>query len=462
LRGCEAINNYYEVIEENLKKLMPGWQKRYIEKTKRSKELFERTLKTLPGGVTYAIRFFEPYPLYVVRAKGSRVWDVDGNEYVDFWMGHGAHVLGHAPDFVVEAVMEASKRGTHLGFENVYALEYAEFLTKVLPGVEMIRFTASGTEANMYALRLARAYTKRSYVVKIEGGWHGGYDALLTHVNLAGGPESAGLLEEYVKYTLAVPFNDLNSMESLLKSYPVAAIIVEPVLGAGGCIPPEEGYLKGLRELADEHGALLIFDEVITGFRLALGGAQEFFNVSADVVVYGKAVGGGYPCAGAFGGRAEVMELLDHIKHPDPTSRPQHGGTFTGNPINAVAGHVLIKYLAEHKDLYERANRLWGWIRGEMDKACEEYGVACWTTGAGNMTGIHFTKTRPRSFDEAKNLRWSKTVEKALHLYMRINGVLYLTETSIHLLPALNQSEEEAKMFLELFRQFLEEVTRRT
>ena len=434
------------------------WERIYVEKTRRSKELFERACKALPGGVTYVLRFFEPYPLYVARAKGSRVWDVDGNEYADFWMGHGTHVLGHAPEFVIEAVNEVARNGTHLGFENPYAVEYAEFLTRILPGVEMLRFAMSGTEANMYALRLARAYTKRSYVVKIEGGWHGGYDALHTHVKLSGEPESAGLLEDYIKYTLAIPFNNLNAAEAILKKYPVAAIVVEPVLGGGGCIPPAEGYLKGLRQLADEYGALLIFDEVITGFRLALGGGQEYFNVKADIAVYGKVIGGGYPGAGAFGGRAEVMELLDQIKYPDPRTRSFHGGTFTGNPINMVAGHTLTNYLAKHRSIYEQANKLWEQTRREIDKTCKEHDEICWTTGAGTMTGIHFTKTRPRNYTDAKNLRWSKTVEKALHLYMRINNVLYMDEKTPHLLPALNQPEEDIDKFIELFKQFLKSL----
>jgi glutamate-1-semialdehyde 2,1-aminomutase len=449
-------------VEENLERLLPEWRRVYVERTGRSKELFERACRVLPGGVTYVLRFFDPYPLYVVRGRGSRVWDADGNEYIDFWMGHGAHVLGHSPDFVVEAVSEVAKMGTHLGFENPYAVEYAEFLTGVLPGVEMLRFTMSGTEANMYALRLARAYTRRSYVVKVEGGWHGGYDALHTYVRLPGGPESAGLPEEYLKYTIAIPFNNLNAAEDVLKKYPVAAIIVEPVIGGGGCIPPEEGYLKGLRQLADEHGALLIFDEVITGFRLALGGAQEFFNVKADIVVYGKAVGGGYPGAGAFGGRAEVMELLNHLKYPDPRSRAYHGGTFVGNPINAVAGYALVKYLAEHRSLYDHANALWEWARRELDKACEDHNRLCWATGVGTMTGIHFTKTRPKTYADVRDLRWSKVIEKALHFYMRINSVLYMDEKTPRLLPALNQPIEEVKMFIELFEKFLEQVTKKS
>jgi glutamate-1-semialdehyde 2,1-aminomutase len=450
----------YVLVEERLKELISQWERIYVERSVRSRELYERAKRVFPAGVTYGIRFFEPYPLYIVRARGTRVWDADGNEYIDLWMGHGTHVLGHAPDFVVEAVNKVSRDGTHLGYENPYAVEYAEFLTRILPGVEMIRFTMSGTEANMYALRLARACTRRSYVIKFEGGWHGGYDALHTYVSLPGGPESAGLPEDYLKYTLAAPYNDLDAVEKLLKRYPVAAIVVEPVMGAGGCIAPIDGFLKGLRQLADEYGALLIFDEVITGFRLALGGGQEFFNVRADIVVYGKAIGGGYPGAGAFGGRAEVMELLDHIKYPDPRVRSFHGGTFTGNPINMVAGHTLIRYLAEHRSIYEQANNLWNWARREVDRACEEHERVCWVTGAGTMTGVHFTRTRPRNYAEARDLRWGKNIEKALHLYMRINGVLYMTEKTVHFLPALSQPEEEVKKVVELFRQFLDTVAK--
>ena len=288
-------------VEKAINDLISKYIAIYIEMTKKSKELFERAKRVLPGGVVYAVRYFNPYPIYVTHAKGSKIWDVDGNEYDDYWMGHGANILGHSPDFVVEKVYEVSKRGTHLGFENVYAVEFAELLTKIIPNVEMIRFTNSGTEANMYALRLARAYTKRRYVIKIEGGWHGGLDQLHTAVTPPfQGPESAGLPEEFIKYTIAVPYNDLDAMENALKKYDVAAIIMEPVPGAGGCIEPIDGYLRGVRKLADTYGALLIFDEVITGFRLALGGAQEYFNVNADIVTLGKIIGGGYPGAGAL------------------------------------------------------------------------------------------------------------------------------------------------------------------
>ncbi len=450
-----------EVYDRAALKLISELEIEYFRRTSRSRELYERALKVFPGGVTYAIRYLKPYPPFIVKGEGSRVWDVDGNSYVDFWMGHGANILGHAPRFVLEAVNEATRSGVHLGFENPYALEYAELLTKILPGVEMVRFTNSGTEANMYAVRLARAYTKRNYLVKIEGGWHGGYDAL--HVGVTPpfkGPESAGLPEDSIKYTIIVPFNDLEAVERALKEHPVAAIIVEPVLGAGGCIEPDEGYLKGLRELANRYDSLLVFDEVITGFRLALGGAQEYFNVKADIVVYGKVVGGGYPGAGAIGGRSDVMELLDHIKYPDPRSRAFHGGTFVGNIATIVAGHTTVRYLLEHRSLYEKAEELWTNVRRRIDRVCDVGEKLCWATGVSSMIGVHFTKARPRRVSEVYEWRWGKHVEEALNLYARLRGVLYLSSRTVHLLPSLIHSESEANMFVDIIEEFIARITR--
>ena len=451
------------VDEETLKKISAEFERIYIERTRRSRELFEKAYKVLPGGVTYTARFMKPYPPYIERADGTRVWDIDGNEYIDFWMGHGTHILGHRPRLVIDAVLEAMGKGTHLGFENPYAVEYAELLSRVVPGLEMVRFTNSGTEANMYALRLARAYTKKKQVIKIEGGWHGGFDLL--HVAVTPpftDPESAGLPEEITRYTIAVPFNDLDAVEQALKKHEVAAIIVEPILGAGGCIEPLDDYLKGLRDLSHRYGSLLIFDEVITGFRLAPGGAQEYFGVKADLVVLGKIVGGGFAGAGAFGGRSEIMELLDHIKYKDPRSRSFHGGTFVGNPINMAAGHAMVKHLSQNRSLYEKANSLWNSFRRKADRVCEEHGNICWTTGAGTMVGIHFTRSRPRNGRDVYELRWSKTgeIEYLFHLYSRVNGILYVSEKLAHLLPSLIHREEEVEKLSFLLEELLARVAR--
>lgn len=444
-------------LDDLLAKLMSM----YADKTRRSRELFERALKVLPGGVTYHIRYIEPHPLYIARAKGSRVWDVDGNEYDDYWMGHGAHILGHAPDFVVEAVNEVSRSGTHLGFENPYALEYAELLTKIIPNADMIRFCNSGTEANMYAIRLARAYTKRRYIVKIEGGWHGSLDQL--HVAVTPpfvGVESLGIPEDYVKYTVAVPFNDLETLERALRGLDVAAVILEPVPGAGGVIEPDEGYLKGVRELTEDYGALLIFDEVITGFRLALGGAQEFFGVDADIVVLGKIVGGGYPGAGVFAGKREYMELLDHIKYPSPRQRVFHGGTFTGNPVSMVAGYTLVKYLSDHRYMYSEFNSRWSTTARGMDRVCEEFDRICWITSVGSMIGIHFTSRKPRNIAEAYSTRWSEDAYKALQLYMITSGVVYMSTKMPHLMPSMVHTDQQAEKLIEVFTKALELLRR--
>ncbi|MEM4695200.1 MAG: aspartate aminotransferase family protein [Ignisphaera sp.] len=436
---------------------------KYVEKTRRSREMFERALRIFPGGVTYHIRYLEPYPIYVSRAKGSIVWDVDGNEYDDYWMGHGAHILGHSPDFVVEAVNKISREGTHFGFENIYAIEYAELLTKVVPNIEMIRFCNSGTEANMYAVRLARAYTKKRYIVKIEGGWHGSLDQL--HVALTPPftePESLGIPNDFVKYTVAVPYNDIENLEKVAKRFDVAAIVIEPVPGAGGCIEPEKNYLKEVRRIADAYGALLIFDEVITGFRLSLGGAQEYFNVKADIVVFGKIIGGGYPGAGAFAGKREYMELLNHIKYPSPRQRVFHGGTFVGNPITMVAGYTTIDYLARNRSLYEVFNNRWRYAAKKMDKICEEYNRICWITSTGSMIGIHFTSKKPRNIAEAYMNRWSEKVYKALHLFMVTNNIVYLSEKMPHLLPSMAHSETQISRFIEMLEQFLSIIARRS
>ncbi|MEM1525602.1 MAG: aspartate aminotransferase family protein [Ignisphaera sp.] len=444
-------SNISKLIDE----IAPKFISMYLEKTRKSRELFTRALKVFPGGVTYHIRYVDPYPPYIVKAKSSKVWDVDGNEYDDYWMGHGVHILGHAPDFVVEYVNSISKQGTHLGFENTYALEYAELLTKVIPNAEMIRFCNSGTEANMYALRLARAYTKRKYVIKIEGGWHGSLDQL--HVSITPpfvGPESLGIPEEFTKYTIAIPYNDVETIERALKGLEVAAILIEPVPGSG-FIEPEHNYLKEVRRLTEAYGSLLIFDEVVTGFRLALGGAQEFFNVDADIVVLGKIIGGGYPGAGAFAGKKEYMELLDHITYPSPRQRVFHGGTFTGNTITMSAGYATIKYLSDNSYFYDRFNSQWSNTAKMLDKACENYDRICWITSTGSMIGIHFTSKKPRSVGEAYITRWNEKIYRVLHLYMLTNNVIYMTASMPHLMPSMIHTEDQANKFVALFEQFL-------
>jgi len=447
-------------LRDRVKELMSRLEADYRSRTRKSLEIFNRASRLLPGGTTYQIRFFKPYPIYVTRAKGVNVWDVDGNQYVDYWMGHGAHIMGHSPDFVVKAVNEAALNGTHLGYPNTLEVEYAELLTKVIPNAEMVRFSNSGTEANMYAVRLARAYTGRKYIVKIEGGWHGGYDALHVGVNPPfEGPESLGLPEEYIKYTLVVPYNDLNALERALSRHEVAAVIIEPVLGSGGCIEPQPNYLRGVRELTMRYGSLLIFDEVITGFRLALGGGQEYFNVKADIVTLGKIIGGGYPGAGAIASTSEIMELLNQVKRPNARARSFHGGTFTGNVITLTAGYAMINYLRQNRSIYDRFNELWDWTRRRINEVCEGHDRLCWATGVGSMIGIHFTTSKPINVREAYQLRIDESLYDLMHLYMRVNGILYMTEHMPHLLPSIIHSREHAQALVNALDNMLSMIT---
>jgi glutamate-1-semialdehyde 2,1-aminomutase len=416
----------------------------YIAKTSESKKMYERAKKVLPGGVSYAIRYFEPYPFCTVRAKGSKLYDVDGNEYVDFWLGHTALILGHSPSGVIEAVKKQMEVGTHFGTSHELEVKLAEQIAKMVPGAEMTRFTNSGTEANMYAVRLARACTGRSKILKFEGGWHGGYDAL--HVGVKppfNVPESAGLTNGAVQDTLLVPFNNLEKVKENLKEKDVAAVIIEPVLGAGGGIPAEKQFLKGLRELCDERDVLLIFDEVITGFRLAPGGAQEYFKVEADITVFGKILGGGFP-VGAFCGRRKFMERLNTLVY----QRPQHsfhGGTFSANPVTMTAGLATL-HILEDGCRIARMNKVGDRIREETKEIFEANGVDVQVTGTGSLFGVHFTDKAVRNVSDSYGADRKKLAE--YHQYLIANGVFFLP-THIGALSTAHMKEDIEKLFSE-------------
>jgi len=418
----------------------------YVSKTSRSRALYERARKVLPAGVSYSIRFFEPYPFYTARAMGSKLYDVDGNEYVDFWLGHTALILGHSPPAVVKAVQEQLVKGTHYGTEHELEIALAEQVVKMIPSAEMVRFTNSGTEANMYAVRLARAYTGRNKIAKFEGGWHGGYDALQKAVKPPYDlPESAGLTQGALQDTLILPFNDLEGVKERLKGVEdqVAGIIIEPALGAGGAIPAEKEFLKGLREFCDQHEILLIFDEVITGFRLAPGGGQQYFGVKPDITVLGKILGGGFP-VGAFCGPAEIMERVDHMHY----QRPQasfHGGTFTANPITMTAGLTTLKMLEDGR-LTNGLNKLGDKIRAELTDIFEGAGVDVQVTGTGSLFGVHFTKEEVKEPGAAFRADRQRLVEYNLKLIA--NGVFFLPTHSGCLCTAHTKADIE-KLFFE-------------
>ncbi|PUA31446.1 MAG: hypothetical protein B9J98_06250 [Candidatus Terraquivivens tikiterensis] len=423
----------------------------YEVRTNRSRALYEEAKRFLPGGVTYAIKYWEPYPVYVSRAKGSRVWDVDGNEYVDFWMGHAAIIMGHAYEPVIKAAREQLELGPHLGFCHEWEVKLAEIVTRMVPSVKLFRATNSGTEANMYAIRLARAYTGRSKIAKFEGHWHGGYDALHKAVNPPlDKPASLGLTDGVMNDTIVLPFNDLEGVRQRIKGENLACIILEPVMGSNGMIPADREFLKGLRELCDELGILLIFDEVITGFRLAKGGAQEYFGILPDITVFGKILGGGIFPAGGFGGREEIMELLDQTRRKHYESS-FHGGTYAGNPLTARAGYTLLSELMKG-EVYPKINALGGKARKELEDLFSRYEVEAHVTGVGSLFAIHFTREKPRDIRTAMG---DPRLTKGFFYFLLDNGILCMKPSKQLFAISAAHTEEDIDRLVSVTEEFL-------
>ncbi len=321
-----------------------------------SRELQKRAEKLIPGGVNSPVRAFRSVggePPFLVRGEGAYIWDADGNQYVDYVGSWGPLILGHSVPDVVDAIIRAARKGTSFGASTPTEADLAALVAEAFPVVEKVRFVSSGTEATMSAIRLARAYTKRKYIVKFEGCYHGHSDALLVKagsgVATLGIPGSAGVPEEFVRFTLALPYNDLKTLEEAFHKYKdqIACVIVEPVVGNMGCVPPHHGYLEGLRAITEREGTVLILDEVMTGFRLAFGGASELYNIKADLVTMGKIIGGGLP-VGAYGGPSKIMDLIA------PLGPVYQAGTLSGNPLAMAAGITVLSQLKQNRRQYYR------------------------------------------------------------------------------------------------------------
>jgi len=419
----------------------------YASRTIKSKQLHERAKQVLPAGVSYFIRYFEPYPFYINWAKGSKIKDVDNNIYIDFWMGHYTHILGHSPSNIIEAVKEQIEHGTHYGICHELEIVLAEQVVKMVPSAQMVRFSNSGTEAAMYAVRLARTYTGKEKIVKFGGGWHGGYDALHLAVQPPFDmPESNGIAKSALKDTIVAPFNDLQETKQKIKNQEIAAVIVEPVLGAGGCIPAEEQFLKGLKELCSQKDALLIFDEIITGFRLAPGGGQQYYGVIPDVTILGKILGGGFPI-GAIVGRRDVMERMDPLLFERPNFSFQ-GGTFTANPTTLSAGLEMLKTLEDGR-IIGRLNNEGKRIQRGLEDIFERGNINARVNCAGSLFRVHFTKGNVKDVYAAHMADRRKLTEH--HMALIENGVFFLPGKSGSISDAHSREDLE-KLLMETER----------
>ena len=369
-----------------------------------SEELFSRAKAHIPGGVNSPVRAFGSVgmtPPFIARGAGSRLWDEDGKEYIDFVGSWGPMILGHAHPAVAEAVEKAVGDGLSFGAATRREVEMAELICEIVPGMEMVRMVNSGTEAVMSAIRLARGFTGRDKIIKFAGCYHGHTDAMLVKagsgVLTQGLPGSAGVPEGCTKDTLTAVYNDLTGVEQLLSADPrgIAAVIVEPVGANMGVVPPAEGFLAGLRQLCDRYGALLIFDEVITGFRLALGGAQEYYGVRADLCTFGKIIGGGMP-VGAYGGRKEIMSLVA------PLGGVYQAGTLSGNPVAMAAGLAQLRLLKETPDFHAKLNKTAEGFFSALGGVFAEAGIGFCLNRVGSLGCVFFTEGPVTNYEEAQ------------------------------------------------------------
>jgi len=371
--------------------------------TERSDALFARARRQIPGGVNSPVRAFKSVgcnPVFIRRAAGSRMWDVDGNEYIDYVASWGPMILGHAHPRVLEALRRAVDAGTSYGAPTELEVNMAELICRLVPSVEVVRMVNSGTEATMSAIRLARAYTKREKIIKFEGCYHGHGDSFLIKAGSGAMtlsvPDSPGVPAAVAAGTLSAEFNNIQSVQKVAAQHKgeIAALIVEPVVGNMGCVPPVNGFLTGLRELCSKEGIVLVFDEVMTGFRLARGGAQELYGITPDLTTLGKIIGGGLP-VGAFGGRRDIMELVA------PSGPMYQAGTLSGNPLAMTAGFETLSILTADLGFYDRLEAKCRVLEEGILSNIRSIGVPVTMNRVGSMSTLFFTSTQVRNYQSA-------------------------------------------------------------
>ena len=421
----------------------------------RSEELFEEAVNLIPGGVNPPVRAFGSVgmtPRFIASAEGAYMTDADGKRYLDYVGSWGPMILGHANPMVLEKVMEACRRGLSFGAATEAEVDMARLICSMVPSVEMVRMVNSGTEAVMSAVRAARGYTGRNKIIKFEGCYHGHSDAMLVKagsgVMTAGVPDSSGVPAGCTEDTLLAVYNDLDSVKDLFDAWDgqIAALIVEPVGANMGVVPPAPGFLEGLRKLCTEHGAVLIFDEVITGFRLARGGAQEYYGIQADLTTYGKIIGGGMP-VGAYGGRREIMEVVS------PVGKVYQAGTLSGNPVAMAAGLAQLTYLNEHPEIYKDLERKGELLYGGMENLCREHNLPYQVNHVSSLGCLFFSADPVTDYASAK-----KSDTKAFTEYFR-----QMLESGIYIAPSQFEAmflsaahtDEELEFTLEKMAQIL-------
>ncbi|MFZ6013706.1 MAG: glutamate-1-semialdehyde 2,1-aminomutase [Bacteroidota bacterium] len=390
-----------------------------------SKSLFEKAKRFIPGGVNSPVRAFRAVggnPLFIKKAKGAYLYDEDGNQFVDLINSWGPMILGHANAEVEEAVKEALSCSPSFGAPTAREVDMAEMICSIVPSVEKVRMVNSGTEATMSAIRVARGFTGREKIIKMEGCYHGHGDSFLIAAGSGaltfGTPDSPGVTKGTAKDTLIAPFNDLQAIQRLVDENPgqIAALILEPVVGNMGCVPPQPAYLQGLRDCCTRNGIVLIFDEVMTGFRLALGGAQELYNVMPDMTTLGKIIGGGLP-VGAYGGRKDIMESVS------PVGPVYQAGTLSGNPIAMAAGLTMLKHLKQHPQLYADLGKITTHITDSIREQLKALGLKYTINQVGSMFTLFFTDKQVTNFDSAKT---SDTALFGKYFQAMLNRGIYL------------------------------------
>lgn len=419
-------------------------------KTENSKQLFEEAKKAIPGGVNSPVRAFgsvkKDYPIFIERAKGSKIYDEDGNEYIDCIGSWGPMILGHNYPEVLECIKKEVEKGTSFGLPTKKEVELAELVKDCFPSIEKLRLTTSGTEAAMAAVRVARAYTGKNKILKFEGCYHGHSDSLM--VKAGSGlltfehQDSNGITDGVIKDTITLPFGDIKKVRELFeKEKDIACIILEPIPANMGLIETEKEYLEELRKITEKENVLLIFDEVISGFRVALGGAQQLYGITPDLTVLGKIVGGGYP-VGGFGGREDIMNLIS------PLGNVYHAGTLSGNPVSVAAGIKTISILKDSPDMYTKLNEKVAQFVKKLEELIKKYNISATVNSAGSLFTIFFSDKKVKNLDDAIN-----TSDEMYNIYfdtMTENGIMVPpSKYEAHFISIIH-TEEEMQKILEI------------